>query len=88
MRAYTCIEEVNMAKVNVAFRFNSVLYRKFRKMAKQRGHTMTWYLEGCMREVVGEKRRGVIPVVKPYDLKSKLVKPLGKGSEPKRKKKS
>ncbi len=41
------------------FRFDPVLLEQFRKVAKARGHTMTWYLEGCMREVVGQKRRGV-----------------------------
>jgi predicted transcriptional regulator len=46
-----------MAKVNVAFRFDSVLYRKFRKIARERGRTMTWYLEACMRGVVKRKSR-------------------------------
>lgn len=77
-----------MAKVNVAFRFDSVLYQQFRKLSKERGHTMTWYLEGCMRDVIGEKRRGVIPATQLFDLKGKKVKPLSALTKPKRKKKS
>ena len=77
-----------MAKVNVAFRFDSVLYRQFRKVSKERGHTMTWYFEGCMREVIGEKRRGVIPATQLFDLKGKKVKPLSALTKLKRKKKS
>jgi hypothetical protein len=77
-----------MARVNVAFRFDSVLYNRFRKVAKERGHTMTWYLEGCMREVVGEKRREVIRATQLFDLKGKPVKPLAELTKPKRKKKS
>ena len=53
-----------MVKEVFAFRLDPVLYRKFRRVAKERGHPMTWYLEGCMREVVGEKRRGVVSAVK------------------------
>lgn len=58
-----------MAKVNVAFRFDSVLYRKFRTLARERGRTMTWYFERCMRGVV--KRRGVIPAIKVFEVKGK-----------------
>lgn len=44
-------------KVTVAFRFDPDLYEPFKVVAKERGHTMTWYLEGCMREVVEGRRR-------------------------------
>jgi hypothetical protein len=77
-----------VARLNVTFRFDSALYRQFRKVSKERGHTMTWYLEGCMREVIGEKRREVIPAIQLVDLKGKKVKPLAELTKPKRKKKS
>jgi hypothetical protein len=75
-------------RVLQTFRFDKGLLSKFRKLAKERGHTMTWYLEGCMRDVVGEKRREVIPATKLFDLKGKPVKPLGKLTKSKRKRKS
>lgn len=43
--------------VLVSFRFEEELYNRFRAIAKERGHTMTWYLQGCMREVVEGRRR-------------------------------
>jgi hypothetical protein len=77
-----------MSREVFAFRLDPVLYRKFRRVAKERGHAAAWYLEGCMREVVGEKRREVIPATKLFDLKGKPVKPLGKLTKSKRKRKS
>ena len=74
-----------MAREFQAFRFDPVILAKFRKVAKERGHTMTWYLEGCMREVVGEKRREVFPGIQLVDLKGKKVKPLAALTSPKRK---
>ncbi len=58
-------------KTLVSFRFEASLFNRFRKVAKDRGHTMTWYLEGCMREVVGETRRGVSRPKKRVDSSSK-----------------
>ena len=75
-------------KVLQTFRFEKELLAKFRRVSKERGHTMTWYLEGCMREVVGEKRRVVISATKLFDLKGKPVKPLAALTKPKRKKKT
>ncbi len=46
-----------MAKTKTAFEFDSELYAEFRRVAQERGHKMTWYLEGCMREVVKGRRR-------------------------------
>lgn len=46
-----------MSKTKAAFDFDSGLYSAFRKVAKERGRKMTWYLEGCMREVVKSRRR-------------------------------
>lgn len=46
-----------MGKTKVSFLFETDLYAEFRTVAKERGHTMTWYLEGCMREVVKGHRR-------------------------------
>ncbi len=49
----------------VTFKADDVLYRRFRAVAKARGHTMTWYLVGCMLEVVeGHRRKEVKKRVK------------------------
>ena len=55
-----------MSKVSVSFRIDAGLYRRFRKVAIERGHTVTWYLEGCMREVLRDRKRGasVVKLVK------------------------
>lgn len=73
-----------MRKSIVSFRFDASLYNRFRKVAKERGHTMTWYLEGCMRQVVDGKRREVIRATKLFDLEGESVKPLGELTKPKR----
>jgi hypothetical protein len=65
-----------MSKVSAAFLFDGVLFRRFRKVAKQRGHTMTWYFESCMRQVIREKKAEVIPATKLFDVSGKPVKPL------------
>ena len=77
-----------MAKINVAFRFDSLLYRRFRKVAKERGRTMTFYFEACMRQVIREKKKEVILATKLFDLQGRAVKPLAALTKPKRKKKS
>ncbi len=46
-----------MGKTKTAFLFETDLLDEFRRVAKERGHTMTWYLEGCMRQVVEGRRR-------------------------------
>lgn len=48
--------------VIVTFRCEEALYNRFRAVAKERGHTMTWYLTGCMREIAeGRRRKGGKP---------------------------
>lgn len=46
-----------MGKTKTAFLFDTDLLNAFRAVAKERGHTMAWYLEGCMRQVVEGRRR-------------------------------
>jgi hypothetical protein len=43
--------------IPMSFRFDEQLLNDFRAIAKERGHTMTWYLESCMREIVAGRRR-------------------------------
>lgn len=33
------------------------LFADFKRISKQRGHTMTWYLLGCVRDIVERSRR-------------------------------
>lgn len=45
-------------RAKVTFYLERPLYRLFRLAAVKRGHTMTWYLTGCVNEVVkGERGR-------------------------------
>lgn len=32
------------------------LFAEFKAIAEERGHTMTWYLLGCIREIVQRRR--------------------------------
>jgi hypothetical protein len=67
-----------VSRINVGLRFDAALYRRFRKVAKERGRTMTFYFEACMRQVIREKKAEVIPATKLFDVSGKPVKPLAK----------
>lgn len=41
-----------MAKTRVSFLCDKQLVKQFQELAEARGHTMTWYLTGCIREIV------------------------------------
>ncbi len=43
-----------MASTKATFLFDSELFEAFKAHAKSEGRTMTWYLSGCMREVLGK----------------------------------
>lgn len=48
----------HVKRSKITFYLDAALYRKFRLVAVKRGHTMTWYLTGCINEVVrGERGR-------------------------------
>lgn len=62
--------------IPVSFRFDEDLYNQFRVVAKERGHTMTWYLEGCMREVVQGRRRKEVKPKKGSSRRVEKVSPM------------
>ncbi len=46
-----------MAKTSLTIRVDAKLLADFKKIADERGHTMTWYLTGCIKEIVAGSRR-------------------------------
>ena len=51
-----------MVKINATFRFDDSVYLPFRDLVKAEGRSMTWYLQGFMRDKVQAESKQSKPI--------------------------